>query len=105
MGYNEGQFSLPRLVDLSVSRQGMYDDTFKRIPSEGWMFLPLQNYEGGGPGAWFEPLTEHIKEYEFALAQYFGAGVQACYRGNRIFDSPDTLKLVKKWVNFFKVTI
>ncbi len=56
MGYNEGQFSLPRWVDLSVSRQGMFDDTFLRIPTEGWMFLPLLNYEGGGPSAWFEPL-------------------------------------------------
>lgn len=102
MGYNEGQFSLPRWVDLSVSRQGMFDDTFKRIPSEGWMFLPLLNYEGGGPQAWFEPLKEHIQEYDFALAQYFGAGVQACYRGDRIFDSQATFAIVKKWVNFFK---
>ena len=63
-------------MDLSVSRQGMFDDTYKRIPSEGWMFLPLVNYEGGGPGAWFEPLKQHKTEYDFAFAQYFGAGVQ-----------------------------
>lgn len=102
MGYNEGQFSLPRWVDLSVSRQGMFDDTFKRTPSEGWMFLPLLNYEGGGPQAWFEPLKDHIQEFDFALAQYFGAGVQACYRGDRIFDTQATLAVVKKWVTFYK---
>ena len=34
MGYNEGQFSLPRWIDLSISRQGMFDDTFRRIPTE-----------------------------------------------------------------------
>ncbi len=67
------------------------------------MFLPLKNYEGGGPPAWFQPLTQHIKEYEWALAQYFTAGVQACYRGDRIFDSPLTKSLVKNWVDFFKV--
>ena len=54
----------------------MFDDTFRRIPSEGWMFLPLVNYEGGGPAAWFEPLNLHRTEYDFAFAQYFGAGVQ-----------------------------
>ena len=103
MGYNEGQFSLPRWVDLSVSRQGFFDDTFIRTPSEGWMFLPLRNYEGGGPPAWFQPLKDHMKEYDFALAQYFGAGIIACYRGDQIFDNEDTKAIVKKWVNFYKV--
>ena len=80
----------------------MYDDTFKRIPTEGWMFLPLLNYEGGGPAAWFEPLSQNLQEYDFALAQYFGAGVQACYRGDRIFDSENTKKVVKSWIEFYK---
>lgn len=80
----------------------MFDDTYERIPSEGWMFLPLLNYEGGGPAAWFEPLSQHQEEFDFALAQYFGAGVMACYRGDRIFDSDSTKILVQKWVNFYK---
>ena len=44
------------------------------------MFLPLEIYHGGGAPAAFEPLKDHITEYNFALAQYFGAGVQACIR-------------------------
>ena len=103
MGYNEGQFSLPRWTDLSISRQGMFDDTFRKIPTEGWMFLPLLNYEGGGPAAWFEPLKDHLIEFDFALAQYFGAGVQACYRGDRIFDTLETKAIVKYWVDFYKM--
>ena len=54
----------------------MFDDTYRRIPSEGWMFLPLVIYHGGGPAAQFEPLNLHRTEYDFAFAQYFGAGVQ-----------------------------
>ncbi len=61
MGYVEEQYSLPRWMDLSVSRQGMFDDTFHYIPSQGWMFLPLVVYEGGGDAAMFEPLIDHIK--------------------------------------------
>jgi len=61
MGYSEEQFSLPRWQDLSVSRQGMFDDTFWNIPSQGWMFLPLVVYQGGGPSAMFEPLKDHLK--------------------------------------------
>ena len=44
-----------------------------------------------------------MKEYDFALAQYFGAGIIACYRGDQIFDNEDTKAVVKKWVELFKV--
>ena len=103
MGYNEEQFSLPRWNDISISRQGMYDDTFRKIPSEGWMFLPLTVYHGGGDAAAFEPLNQHELEYDFALAQYFSTGVMACIRGFRPFDTPETQKIVKKWIDFYKV--
>ena len=134
MGYVEEQYSLPRWIDLSVSRQGMFDDTFHYIPSQGWMFLPLVVYHGGGDAAMFEPLIEHIKvinknilktksilacsfikylpinnffpkEYEWGLAQYFGAGVAACYRGTRVYDTQKTMEVVKKWVSFYKVRL
>ena len=32
-----------------------------------------------------------------------GAGVAACYRGDRIYDTPKTKAVVKKWVDFYKV--
>ena len=45
--YSEYQYSLPRWEDLSVSRATMYDDTYDRIPTQGWMFLPLVEYHSG----------------------------------------------------------
>ena len=48
-------------MDLSVSRQGLYDDTFLKTPTEGWMFLPLDVYHGGGDAAKFEPLAKNLK--------------------------------------------
>ncbi|CAF0914742.1 unnamed protein product [Rotaria sordida] len=102
MGYNEEQYSLPRWMDISVSRQGMFDDTYQRIPTVGWMFVPLTVYHGGGAAAQFEPLVAHQIEYEWALAQYLGAGVAACYRGFRLYDTNETKALVTKWVNFYK---
>lgn len=47
MGYNEWQYSLPRWIDLTVARQTMYDDTYFHLPTQGWMFLPLVQYEKG----------------------------------------------------------
>lgn len=40
------------------------------VLQKGWMFVPLEEYEGGGAAAIFEPLEEHLSDYEWALAQY-----------------------------------
>ena len=102
LGYNENQYSLPRWQDLSISRQSVYDDTYNLPPTAGWMQVPLVDYHAGGDAAKFEPMSEHLVEYEWALAQYLGSGVAACYRGFRLYDTPETKKLVQKWVNFYK---
>jgi len=59
-------------------------------------------YQGGGAAATLEPLSEHLADYEQHLAQNFGAGVQAAYRGPRLFDTEQTKAVVRKWVDFYK---
>ena len=44
------------------------------------------------------------QEYEWGLAQYLGAGVAACYRGYRVYDTDRTESLVKKYVEFYKAS-
>ncbi len=60
MGYVEAQFSLPRWLDVAVSRQTMFDKTFDKTPTSGWMFLPIESYSGGGAEAIFEPLEQNL---------------------------------------------
>ncbi len=102
MGYRESNFSLPRWRQIMIARQNIYDGTFEKTPSMGWMFVPLVEYHGGGAAATFEPLSEHLAEYEWHLAQDFGSGVIACYRGPRLYDTDRTKAVVKKWVDFYK---
>ena len=102
MGYRETNWSLPREFQEIIERQNIYDGTWEKAPSMGWMFVPLVQYHGGGAAATIEPLKEHLPHYEQRLANLFGAGVQACYRGSELFDSPQTKTLVKKWVDFYK---
>ena len=45
------------------------------------------------------------KEYEWGLAQYLGAGVAACYRGYRVYDTERTRRLVMKYVEFYKASL
>src|SRR5690554_531583 len=102
MGYRETNWSLPRAQQEIIERQNIYDGTWQKTPSMGWMFVPLVQYHGGGAAATIEPLKDHLPHYEQRLANLFGAGVQACYRGPQLYDSPQTKALVQKWVNFYK---
>ncbi|MFO1500379.1 MAG: alpha-galactosidase [Verrucomicrobiota bacterium] len=101
MGYRESNWSLPRDRQVILGRQNIYDGTWTKAPSMGWMFVPLVEYHGGGTAATLEPLHEHLDAYEAHLANNFGAGVQACYRGPRLFDRRYQA-LVHRWVSWFK---
>ena len=103
MGYREANWSLPRAQQEIIERQNIYDGTWNKTPSMGWMFVPLVEYQGGGKAATIEPLKDHLPHYEQRLANLFGAGVQACYRGPQLYDSPMTKELVAKWVRFYKL--
>lgn len=102
MGYRETNWSLPRDLQPIHARQNMYDGTWLKAPTMGWMFVPLTEYQGGGAAATIEPLKEHLEVYGLHMASAFGFGVQACYRGPRLYDSPETRELVVKWVSWFK---
>jgi hypothetical protein len=102
MGYREDNWSLPRDLQELIERQNVFDGTWEKTPSMGWMFVPLTEYQGGGAAATIEPLKDHLEHYETRLANLFGAGVQACYRGPRLYDAPETRAVVKRWVDFYK---
>lgn len=102
MGYREANWSLPREQQEIVERQNIFDGTWSKTPSMGWMFVPLVEYQGGGKQATIEPLKDHLPHYGQRLANLFGAGVQACYRGPQLYDTPETKEVVMKWVNFYK---
>jgi len=102
MGYREVNWSLPRPQQLIHTRQNIYDGSWTKQSSMGWMFVPLTEYHGGGAAATIEPLNEHLDHYEGMITSNLGAGVQACYRGPRLYDSEETKAMVKGWVDWYK---
>ena len=102
MGYTEDDWSLPRAYQPLIERQDIYAGTWEKTPSMGWMFVPLLQYHGGGSAATVEPLREHLANYETRLADLLGAGVQATWRGDRLYDTEETKRVVQKWVSFYK---
>ncbi len=102
MGYRETNWSLPRKQQEIIERQNIYDGTWFKTPSMGWMHVPLMQYHGGGAAATYEPLHEHVDDYEHRLANLFTSGVQAAWRGKELYDNDETKAVVKKWVGFYK---
>lgn len=102
MGYREVNWSLPRPQQVIHTRQNIYDGTWLKTPSMGWMHVPLAEYHGGGAAATIEPLHEHIDHYHRMLLSNLGMGVQAHYRGPRIYDTGETRVMVKATIDWFK---
>jgi hypothetical protein len=49
-----------------------------------------------------EPLSKHLDDYRQLMMQYYGAGVQACYRGPRLYDTDSTRLTVTRVVDWYK---
>jgi len=102
IGYREVNFSLSRDQQKILNRQNIYDGLWEKTPSMSWGFVPLTRYQGGRPEAVLEPLSEHLKDYDQLMFQYYGSGVQACYRGPRLYDNEATKQTVIKTINWYK---
>ena len=102
IGYREVNFSLSREQQMILNRQNIYDGLWEKTPSMSWGFVPLTKYQGGGAEAVLEPLSEHLKDYEQLMVQYYGAGVQACYRGPRLYDAETTKQTVINTIGWYK---
>ena len=87
---------------MILNRQNIYDGTLEKTASMSWGFVPLTAYHGGGADAVLEPLHQHLDAYRQLMVQYYGAGVQACYRGPRLFDTDSTREMVTGIVKWYK---
>ncbi len=102
IGYREVNFSLPREDQKILNRQNIYDGLWEKTPSMSWGFVPLTKYQGGDSSAVLEPLSAHLKDYKQLMMQYYGAGVQACYRGPRLYDTDTTKQVVQHTIEWYK---
>ncbi len=102
IGYREVNWSLPRDRQLILGRTNIYDGLWDRTPSMCWTFTPLTQYHGGGAAATIEPLDKHLEDYKNQMMQNYGAGVQSCYRGPRLYDTERTKQTVIEVIDWYK---
>ncbi len=102
MGYREASVNLTPQQQLLLSRQYIYDGTWHKAPTMGWIGLQLVGFYSNDPRIGLEPLSDNIGRYEIGLFQYLASGCQFTVRGNRLYDTPETKIMVKKWIDWFK---
>ena len=100
IGYLEQHWSLPREQQVVIERINIHDGIWNRPISMSWGFVPLTVYHGGGAAAVLEPLTENLSVYDQRMANLTLAGMKGCIRGKRLYDSPETLAMLRKWTEF-----
>jgi hypothetical protein len=101
MGYREASANLSPEQQRLLGRQYIYDGTWYKIPTMGWMTLQLVGFYTNDPRVGLEPLKDNLDRYERGLVQYLGSGCQLTVRGNRLYDTPKTKAMVKKWTDWF----
>lgn len=102
MGYREASANLTPQQQLLLGRQYIYDGTWHKAPTMGWMTLQLVGFYSNDPRIGLEPLSENMDRYEVGLFQHLASGCQFTVRGNRLYDTPETKAMVKKWTGWFK---
>ncbi|MBQ2726822.1 MAG: hypothetical protein IJF78_14050 [Clostridia bacterium] len=56
----------------------------------------------GGSAAKFEPLTQNLAEYDWAMAEAAASGVWPCVRGKRLYDTELCRSVVKYWTDVIR---
>ncbi|WP_316753111.1 LamG-like jellyroll fold domain-containing protein [Pedobacter gandavensis] len=102
MGYREASANLTPQQQLLLGRQYIYDGTWHKAPTMGWMSLQLVGFYTNDSRVGLEPLADNLDRYELALFQHLASGCQFTVRGNRLYDTPETKAMVAKWLNWFK---
>lgn len=102
VGYEEIAYSERRSEQLVTSRIYYYKGTFSKNPSQGWGFLPLNVYHGGGKDAQFFPTAQNAFEFDWAMAQIVASGVWPTIRGKKAYDSEKGKEIFTKWTTLYK---
>jgi hypothetical protein len=102
MGYREASANLTPQQQMLLGRQYIFDGTWHKLPTMGWMTMQLVGFYSNDPRVGLEPLNKNLDRYESQLMQYLGSGCAFTLRGNRIYDTPETKAMVQKCVNWYK---
>ncbi len=102
MGYREAAANLTPQQQLLLGRQYIYDGTWYKLPTMGWMHLQLVGPYANDPHIGLLPLKKNTDRYKQALMQYLASGCQLGILGYELYDSPETKAMVSECLDWFR---
>ncbi len=102
MGYREAAANLTPQQQLLLGRQYIYDGTWFKLPTMGWMHLQLVGPYANDPRIGLLPLKKNIDRYKQILMQYLASGCQLGILGYEIYDSPETKAMISECLDWFR---
>lgn len=102
LGYREVNFSLSREQQKILNRQNIYDATWEKDSFHGLGICAIDCVSGWRCWRGFGTTFWAFNRLQVIDDEYYGAGVQACYRGPRLYDTEDTKEVVIDVIDWYK---
>ena len=102
MGYREAAANLTPQQQLLLGRQYIYDGTWFKLPTMGWINLHLVGPYAKDPRVGLQPLHKNLDRYKQALMQYLASGCGFGILGLEIYDTPETKAMVSQCLDWFR---
>lgn len=94
MGYREATDNIDIGLQTVIYRQYIFDATWHKIASMGWVNLNTETLPGG--------MEQNLEKYERIFFTMLSSGAQVWVRGHRLYDGPRSKAMLTKWMTWYK---
>jgi hypothetical protein len=94
MGYREATDNIDIVLQTVIYRQYIFDATFHKMASMGWVNLNTETLHGG--------MEKNLEKYERMFFTQLSSGAQVWVRGHRLYDGPQSKAMLVKWMTWYR---
>ena len=94
MGYREAVDSIDIVLQTVICRQYIYDATWHKTASMGWVNVNTGVLPGG--------LEKNLDKYERQFFGLLSSGAAVSVTGLRLYDGPQSRAMLKKWTEWYR---
>lgn len=94
MGYREAVDGIDIVLQNVILRQYIYDGTWHKTASMGWVNLNTRVLPGG--------MEQSLDKYERVFFALLSSGAAVSVTGHRLYDGPKSRAMLKKWTDWYR---
>ena len=94
MGYREAVDGIDIVLQNVILRQYIYDGTWHKTASMGWVNLNTRVLPGG--------MENGLDKYERVFFALLSSGAAVSVTGHRLYDGPNSQAMLRKWTDWYR---